>query len=771
MMRGSNSGASTETHRPISSPSNNKQQHPTQRVVMFNSSSSAMAVPTLSPSSWIGNSPHHHPPQTQPHHHGFMPQQHHHPQNVSSPTSKISNHLPPPSILTSSHHHPPSTRPMSAGQFRSNPRGQAASSSSNFQSRIPLRPLSASPNTIPFQLGGSESGAQPTKRTGKKQFPSGAASLASAETKTTTSNDPTETLTMSSSAVRTSKSDLDKPFHSLYSAYCRRVRMEPLDFIVMNSLSRAMFEVDLDLIPQEHWRKCLVALKNSRHHFHTIRLAWGQSNYVRDFSTLSKVSKGGASSSPSLLSIKESMMIHQMRNTNQLERKTSSRSINLVDPLEPADALKLSRILTPCFSGLLSKLELIGIPLTKQCTSFMQKGLLEARNSLRTLSLKNTALGDEAFKDIGSILTSFVKLSKVQISGCCLSDDSAQFIINMMRERENQKSHEAWLYSLRGEEECLDTVEDLIALDMSNNFFSDSTAKALAQILCEENTLKKLDLSKNIIGVTGISYFLDVVVHNERIDYINLSFNFGITEFSEKFESHKLFSNFFDTHEFIFHRMSKRNSKPKQSQTKNNSKNKKSSQKIKLNLPKQNSKQAPPDAPHVDFSPRSQETNDSGYESCTGRLEGNENRETPTEEELKKQEERSEKTLRLKRESELINMQIEFKAMHEQMTKLLKEKAENEAKISSQESTLTDLQQAVVQLSQLVKDLQSEKQSLSQQLTDATQKLDQLSKKRAPFCADVHIASSNHSSSNSSSTLNEDIACRLNELFSKGVQK
>ncbi|KAG2373851.1 hypothetical protein C9374_011736 [Naegleria lovaniensis] len=682
-------------------------QPPHQRVVFISASSS----------NQNGSSGIEHSHKTQ---HGMIQPHQNHPSpflNVAQPM--IHSGLRP-------NHHP--QRPMSAGHFRSQQQRQPPSSSSpNVQNRMPLRPVSAtSPNInkIPFQLGGAESGAQPTKRTGKKQFPSGAASLASTETKTTTSNDPTETLTMSSSAVRTSKSDLDKPFHTLYSAYCRRVRLEPLDFIVMNSLSRAMFEVDLDLIPQEHWRKCLVALKNSRHHFHIIRLAWGQSNYVRDFSTLSKASKGAASSSPSLLSIKESMMIHQMRNANQLERKTSSRSINLVDPLEPADTLKLARILTPCCSGLLSKLELIGIPLTKQCTSFMQKGLLEASNSLRTLSLKNTALGDEAFKDIGSILTSFVKLSKVQLSGCCLSDDSAQYIINMMRERENQKSHEAWLYSLRGEEECLDTVEDLVALDMSNNFFSDSTAKALAQILCEENTLKK---------------------------------------FSEKFESHKLFSNFFDTHEFIFNRTSKRNSKPKPTNShSNNSKNKKSSSK-KLKLPK--NKQAPTDSPHVDFSPRSQETDDSGYESCTGRMEGNENRQTPTEEELKKQEERSEKTLRLKRESELINMQIDFNKMNEQMVKLQKEKVENETKISSQESTLTELQQAVVQLTQLVKDLQSEKQSISQQLADATQKLDQLCKKRAPFCADIHV--SNHSSS----VLNEDIASRLTEIFSKSVNK
>ena len=353
-----------------------------------------------------------------------------------------------------------------------------------------------SPNVLPYnsQQGRSmrspfpmESDEPTRPRSGRRQFTSSASCVSFSSENNSKTQD--ETLTMTSSQIKTTKSDLDKPFHQLYQSYCRRGKVEPLDFIISNSVSRNALEIDVDLIPIEHWKRVNMALRNSRQNFSAIRLAWGKSNYVRDFSTLSKVSKS-TNSTPSTLSIKESMMIHQMRSTNQLERKTSSRTINLVDKIDYSDSLKLIRVMSPCFSGMLSRLEIIGIPLSKQCTSFMQKGLTEASHSLRALSLCNTGLGDEAFKEIGSILSSFIKLSKLQLSGCELSDDSASYILNVMKERINQKSHESWLTSLRGEQEIGETVEDFVALDLSNNFFSDSLAKALSHVLYDDQTLK-----------------------------------------------------------------------------------------------------------------------------------------------------------------------------------------------------------------------------------------------------------------------------------------
>ncbi|EFC39864.1 predicted protein [Naegleria gruberi] len=680
-------------------------------------------------------------------------------------------------------------RPSSAQPMRTVSR-QEINNNMNRMNNRQQRPTSASPAAVKsahFTMGGTEPLKPSERKIGRKHFVN-APTIITTTTSSSDKLDVAETLTMTSSGLRTSKSDLDKPFHSLYQAYCRRIRIEPLEFIVANSLTKGLFEIDLDLIPQEHWKRCLAALKNSRQSFNSIRIAWGESNYVRDFSTITNNKPKTTSSSPSLLSIKESMLIHQMRSTNQLERKTSSRSINLVDPITYADSLKFVRILAPCFSAFLSKLEIIGIPISKQCTSFMQKGLLEAKSSLRCLSLKNTGLGDEAFRDIGCLLTQFIKLSKLTVSGCCLSDDSSQYILNLMRERINQKSHEAWLVSLRGNQEAYDSIEDLTSLDLSDNYFSDSTAKAMSHILYDDQTLKKLNLSKNIIGVTGISLFFDVVVHNEVIDYIDLSANFGVTEFSEKFDSHTLFTNFFDSHDFIFQRISKRKKKKtsegeEKTKTSKNGK-KKDSKIVKLKVPSKSDRDAHQELESLasdSLSPRSDETDESGYESCTGRIEGNDKKSKEEEEkEKKKAEEREEKTLRLKRESELINMQIEFKNMDDLLVKLKKNKFENENRIQSQERSLTDLQQALVQLTQLVNELQEEKQTLNKQLIDTNEKLEKSqtnvqsltsiveansnSSKRKDFIQpDIHI----DPSLKPSQVANEDIAFRITELFNK----
>lgn len=76
-------------------------------------------------------------------------------------------------------------------------------------------------------------------------------------------------------------------------------------------------------------------------------------------------------------------------------------------------------------------------------------------------------------------------------------------------------------------------MHGILALDLSNNDFTDTAGVALSNYLANDVWLCGINLARNKIGPAGLSSLVDVAVRNENLSALGLTGNPGRREMDD----------------------------------------------------------------------------------------------------------------------------------------------------------------------------------------------------------------------------------------------
>lgn len=221
-------------------------------------------------------------------------------------------------------------------------------------------------------------------------------------------------------------------------------------------------------------------------------------------------------------------------------------------------------------SNTLETLVLEGLPLNGRYMLSITKGLSQ-NNSLTTLSLTRSQIGDEACDFLCSTVKHMEEIHTLILSGCNLSFKGVEAVASLIKFQKIKRFSEAWAQSLRYQNIDSDMFHGLRKISLNNNpeienegldvildsLFEDAWIKEVEMQNCglsDEGALKIikcLDINKSILSF-NISGNPDVSEHLHRQILINLgniafdnSDSSDSKSTSEKMTKAKLMENFF----------------------------------------------------------------------------------------------------------------------------------------------------------------------------------------------------------------------------------
>jgi Ran GTPase-activating protein (RanGAP) involved in mRNA processing and transport len=174
----------------------------------------------------------------------------------------------------------------------------------------------------------------------------------------------------------------------------------------------------------------------------------------------------------------------------------------------------------------ITMLELNGFPLTEKALYFLNKGL-EHNQSITHLALARTAIGDDGVAELAHGIRVHPALSIINLSACKLTAKSASILADILKvkffnkppaERQRvltvqpnisksqaiQRQSEQWATTLR-----IHKKKDLERLKLSSSTTPVATATSVGVIY--KNTLKRINLSCNLLGNDGCEVFVDAL--------------------------------------------------------------------------------------------------------------------------------------------------------------------------------------------------------------------------------------------------------------------
>lgn len=299
------------------------------------------------------------------------------------------------------------------------------------------------------------------------------------------------------------------------------------------------------MLSKNQWLAFTTSISSSIVEFESVHITWGKCKDLGLFRELTSVSLSKSSSEATDNIRKPSEILKQFdqiasgRKQAAIGKSTARQNDNkdLITQFDSNIAQKVVQIL--CSNLITESLKSLRLEnLNENINAQSWKSIAIALKtkcceSLRELSIADTALGDESFSSIGLVLKNLKQIEHLNVSGCRLTSESQKYLIGVIKIHHDISITDNWVSSLRGREQGFETYESdekgLQSLNMNNNFFNDDTCRSLIRNLEDDTKLKALHLQDNLIREGGIAMFDDFLSRSttSQLRFVNLGSNPG----------------------------------------------------------------------------------------------------------------------------------------------------------------------------------------------------------------------------------------------------
>ncbi|DAZ95521.1 TPA: LOW QUALITY PROTEIN: hypothetical protein N0F65_001860 [Lagenidium giganteum] len=156
----------------------------------------------------------------------------------------------------------------------------------------------------------------------------------------------------------------------------------------------------------------------------------------------------------------------------------------------------------------LVKLHIDGVRVDETRAPLLAKAI-SSLESLESLSLAGSALGDRGIAAIAVPLGNKTRLLHVNFARCGLTDEAKEHICKIITLFDASKDERVWSSSLRGEEVQKEIKRPTLLINLSNNSLGDTTADALATSLYHDKWVLGMNLSGNNMSTESLTTLLE----------------------------------------------------------------------------------------------------------------------------------------------------------------------------------------------------------------------------------------------------------------------
>lgn len=311
---------------------------------------------------------------------------------------------------------------------------------------------------------------------------------------------------MDSLQIKTKKSQISrcKGFHLKYNDLCKARNCQPALDIRVKNKNYNILDFYADRIKLEDWLNIVMALGNDTTlHYIAVKLRRSQANVVDSFDTEKKI----RTTKPAIPMIVTKFVMSQF-----------------------IDAIAVSLEHNTNINTLI----LEGLPLMHKYITTIAKGL--SKNiSVKNLSFAKSCIGDEGCKIICSTITHLRNIESVNLSGCCITTDGAEAIMNLIKYQKISRYTEGWEKSLRYRDVDPDTIAGLKRITLNHNpEIKDEGLNTILELMKEDLWIKAIDMQNCGITDIGAQAIVACLETNKTILLFDIKENNDISEHFHK---------------------------------------------------------------------------------------------------------------------------------------------------------------------------------------------------------------------------------------------
>ena len=213
-----------------------------------------------------------------------------------------------------------------------------------------------------------------------------------------------------------------------------------------------------------------------------------------------------------------------------IENSSTSKNKYVVKSNRPSFSLavktSLFKALVSCLmcSSNIQRLSILNIPLKKAQIDSLSRGL--SRNqSLSTLRVSGSLVGDKSFKDLFPTIRKSINISTLDFSNCKLTSTACSLVGSLLRSQILERHSETWKHTLRYNNPDTSAVSGVRRITLNCNPIGDEGCEEISASLQDDYWVKAIDLQQCEITDEGAKLFLVMLEDNTSLCVLDMRGN------------------------------------------------------------------------------------------------------------------------------------------------------------------------------------------------------------------------------------------------------
>ena len=176
-------------------------------------------------------------------------------------------------------------------------------------------------------------------------------------------------------------------------------------------------------------------------------------------------------------------------------------------------------------------LALLSFKIDQKLSKILSKGIQENK-SLQYLSINNCILAVDSFEPLLKGILSHEIIRFLDLSNNKLNDNYCPMIARIIQRQAQRRDQIVWSYQLRNELPSDNNYKiGLISLNLHGNYLGSKSAKLISSSLNNDQYIRYIDLSKNYFDNSSCKLFVHMMRKNNTLLTVDLRDNSGYDEF------------------------------------------------------------------------------------------------------------------------------------------------------------------------------------------------------------------------------------------------